>query len=72
VMDTVAKRRRTFLWCDICHKFNHNTRDCYKNEDNWSIVEEITAPVIPMEDYDLMNNEGNSMDITIDSDKGVV
>ena len=29
VMDAVARRCRKFLWCDICHKFNHNTRDCY-------------------------------------------
>jgi hypothetical protein len=72
VRDAVAKRRRKLLWCDICHKFNHNTRDCYNNEDNWSIVEEDTAQVLPVEDLDVMNNEGNSMEVAIDGVEGVV
>ena len=71
-MDAVAERRRKLLWCDICHKFNHNTRDCYNNEDNWSIVEEDTAQVLPVEDLDVMNNEGNSMEVAIDGVEGVV
>ena len=69
VMDAVAKRRRKFLWCDICHKFNHNTRDCYKNEDNWSISEE-SAQVLPVEDLDL-TDEANT-EVATDGVEGVV
>ena len=46
-----------FLWCDICHKFNHNTRECYKNDDNWSIVDDANPPALPVDDLNLMNNE---------------
>ena len=51
------KRRRKYLWCDICHKFNHNTQECYKNDDNWSIVDDANLPALPVDDLNLMNNE---------------
>ena len=25
------QKRRKRLFCQICHKFNHNTNDCFKN-----------------------------------------
>ena len=39
VMDMVAKnKRRKMMWCKICHKFNHNTRDCFKNPANLQLA----------------------------------
>ncbi len=39
VMDMVAKnKRRKMMWCEICHKFNHNTRDCFKNPANFQLA----------------------------------
>ncbi len=41
VMDAIAnagrkkrKKRKKTMWCNICPKFNHNTRDCFKNPSN--------------------------------------
>jgi hypothetical protein len=39
VMDIVAQnKRRKIMWCEICHKFNHNTRDCFKNPANFQLA----------------------------------
>ncbi len=72
VTDAVAKRMRKFLCFDICRKFNHNTRNCYKNDDNWSMVEGATTTVLPVEDLNMMNNEPNSTEMAKDGQAGVV
>ena len=41
-------------------------------KENRLIVEELTAQVLPVAHLDLMNDEGNSMEVAIDRDKGVV
>ena len=64
-MDAVARRRRKFLWCDICHKFNHNTRDCYKNEDNWSVNDNA----LPVDD---LNDDLTGTEMAVDGEEGVV
>jgi len=28
------RKRRVKYFCKICHKFNHNTQDCWKNPEN--------------------------------------
>ena len=71
-MDAVAKRRRKFLWCDICHKFNHKTHECYKNDDNWSIVDEANPPVLPVDDLNLMNNQATTAEVVDDLQEGVI
>ena len=63
VMDAVTRRRRKFFWCDICHKFNHNTHACYNNNDNWSIVDDGAPPVLPVED---LNDELTGTDAAED------
>ena len=44
VMDKVARKRKKTLWCEICHKFNHNTRDCFKNPSNLPPIEYCILP----------------------------
>ena len=34
----VKNKRRKVMWCEICHKFNHNTRDCFKNPANLQLA----------------------------------
>ena len=35
IQDSGKKRKRTVrMFCTICHKYNHNTKDCYKNPVN--------------------------------------
>jgi hypothetical protein len=35
IKDSGKKRKRTVRYfCKICHKYNHNTKDCYKNPVN--------------------------------------
>jgi hypothetical protein len=31
---TKKRKRRVKYFCKICHKFNHNTQDCWKNPEN--------------------------------------
>ena len=51
VMDAIAKKkRRKVLWCDICHKFNHNTRDCYKNQSAEDLATVMEIPLGEMSD----------------------
>jgi hypothetical protein len=69
MMDAVARRRRKFLWCDICHKFNHNTRDCYKNDDNWLIADDAAPQALPVDD---LNDDLTATEVAIDSQVGVV
>ena len=69
VMDAVARRRRKFLWCDICHKFNHNTCDCYKNEDNWSIADDAAPQALPVDD---LNEDLTGTEMAVDGEEGVV
>ena len=57
VMDEVARKRKKTLWCEICHKFNHNTRDCFKNPSNlptieYSLLPEVTENLNLMGDVD--------------------
>ena len=46
VMDEVARKRKKTLWCEICHKFNHNTRDCFKNPSNLPPIEYCILPEV--------------------------
>ena len=69
MMDAVARRRRKFLWCDICHKFNHNTWDCYKNDDNWLIVIDDAPLTLPVED---LNDELTGTEAAKEGIVGVV
>ena len=68
-MDAVARRRKKFLWCDICHKFNHNTHDCYKNDDNWLIADDAAPQALPVNDS---NEELIGTEMTVDGEEGVV
>ena len=35
IKESGKKRKRTVRYfCKICHKYNHNTKDCYKNPVN--------------------------------------
>jgi hypothetical protein len=35
------RKRRVKLYCTICHKFNHNTADCFKNPLNCTLDERL-------------------------------
>ena len=69
-MDAIGRRRRKFLWCDICHKFNHNTNNCFKNEDNWSIEDEAGHHALPVEDLNVMNNQAASAEGINNAEEG--
>ena len=66
VMDEVAKKRRKTLWCEICHKFNHNTNDCFKNPSN---LPNIEYP--PLTDFGV-DFEGEGGEENIDFQEGMV
>ena len=72
VMDAIGRRRRKFLWCDICHKFNHNTSNCFKNEDNWSMEDDAGPLVLPVDDLNLVNTQPNTEELVDDVQEGVV
>jgi hypothetical protein len=59
MMDAVTRRRRKFLWCDICHKFNHNT--CVY--DNWSIADDAAPQALQV---DGLNEESTGTETAID------
>ena len=65
-MDEVAKKRRKTLWCEICHKFNHNTNDCFKNPSN---LPNIEYP--PLTDFGV-DFEGEGGEENIDFQEGMV
>ena len=37
IEESAKKRRKRInqMYCSICEKFNHNTKDCYKNQVDW-------------------------------------
>jgi len=39
------RKRRVRYFCKICHKFNHNTQDCWKNPNNLSKTTQCSADV---------------------------
>ena len=38
------RKRRVRMFCSICHKYNHNTNDCYKNAKQHSKAEDDEEP----------------------------
>ncbi len=60
-----AKKRKKKIFCQLCHEFNHNTIDCYRNPNNAR-----SNQGIPEQDdeHPLASGEGGRRD----SDTGVV
>ena len=61
VMDAIenaSRKRKKKMWCNICHKFNHNTRDCFKNPSNLPTDNDSTIA----EEFDFgVNNDNVSL-----------
>ncbi len=49
----MIKKRKKRMFCQICQKFNHVTKDCYKNSHNLNI------PVGAEVDNDLLDVDGD-------------
>ena len=67
VMDAIEKagkkKRKKRMFCDLCQKFNHVTKDCYKN--NRNIVHQAlpNVPIQALQDHhDLMGVDGDIAD----------
>ncbi len=66
------RKRRAKLYCKICHKFNHNTADCFKNPINCTLDERLADDDNCDEeeynyDEDELGQDGNQ-----DGDQGTV
>ncbi len=57
-IENASRKRKKKMWCNICHKFNHNTRDCFKNPSNLPTDNDSTIA----EEFDFgVNNDNVSL-----------
>ena len=54
------RKRRAKLYCKICHKFNHNTMDCFKNPINCRLDDKLDLVDLVDEKRDQDGDEGTA------------
>ena len=54
------RKRRAKLYCEICHKFNHNTMDCFKNPINCRLDDTLDLVDLVDEKGDQDGDEGTA------------